>query len=301
MATVIITGGTGMVGTLLSKMLIARGEKVIILTTQKKVSQPNAQIQYVYWQPSQQLIDSAFQSDQCSIINLAGAGVADKRWSPARKNEIRDSRVMSLQTLYQAIASGQLKASKVVSASAIGYYAPSMGILHESAPADQHFLSDTCVLWEQEALKLQALKVQTTIARIGIVLSQEGGALKAFLNSFNFGVAGIPGDGKQMVSWIHIEDICRLMLYLLDTPTQGIYNAVADQPVSTNELFEAILKYKKGIKIHVPSWVIKFMLGEMSTEILKSAHVSNLKIREQGFCFNYKNIEDAIKNLLGKS
>lgn len=299
MATVIITGGTGMVGTLLSKMLIDRGDKVIILTTQKKLSHPNAQIQYVYWQPSQQLIDLNFGIDSCSIINLAGAGVADKRWSPARKIEIRDSRVMSLQTLYQAIATKQIKANKVVSASAIGYYAPSMGILHETAPADQHFLSETCVLWEQEALKLLALQVQTAIARIGIVLSQDGGALKAFLNSFNFGVAGIPGDGKQMVSWVHIEDICRLLLYLLDTPTQGIYNAVADIPVSTNELFVELLKYKKGIKVHIPTWVIKLMLGEMSTEILKSAHVSNLKIREQGFSFHYKNIDEAIKNLLG--
>lgn len=298
MAKVIITGGTGLIGSMLTKLLLARKDEVIILSTQKVPKSRNAQVQYVYWNPEQLYLDSDFTAYNCSIINLAGASVAGKRWSIARKKEIVESRTMSLRTLHQAIVSKQIQARQLVSASAIGYFASQDKLLNENDEADDSFLSQTCFLWEQEALKFRALQIPTAIVRVGIVLSKEGGALKEFLNPLRWGVAAIPGSGSQMMSWVHIEDICRLILHVMDTESNDIYNAVADIPVSTNALFDALLKIKSGIKVHIPEYLLKIVLGEMSTEILKSSEVNNAKIRSTGFTFHYPNIESALENLL---
>lgn len=298
MAKVIITGGTGLIGSMLTKLLLARKDEVIILSTQKVPKSRNAQVQYVYWNPEQLYLDSDFTADNCNIINLAGASVAGKRWSIARKKEIVESRTMSLRTLHQAVVSKQIQARQLVSASAIGYFASQDKLLNENDEADDSFLSQTCFLWEQEALKFRALQIPTAIVRVGIVLSKEGGALKEFLNPLRWGVAAIPGSGSQMMSWVHIEDICRLILHVMDTESNDIYNAVADIPVSTNALFDALLKIKSGIKVHIPEYLLKIVLGEMSTEILKSSEVNNAKIRSTGFTFHYPNIESALENLL---
>lgn len=300
MSKVIIAGGTGMIGTLLCKMLLGENHEVVILTTQKNAINVPPGITCVFWNPEASFIDPAFKADSCILINLAGASVADERWSDKRKKVIVHSRVQSLQTLYKAVESGQIKATRLISASAIGYYAESKKLLSENAPPDNSFLSLTCQQWEQEALLFRNLNVSTSIARIGIVLSPEGGALKTFLNHWRFGIAAIPGNGKQMMSWIHIEDMCNMLIYLMNEVSQDIYNAVADYPVSANTLFKALFNNRKGIylKIHVPSLLLKIGLGEMGAEIIKNGFISNKKIREAGFDFKYKTIEPAIIDLL---
>jgi NAD dependent epimerase/dehydratase family enzyme len=136
------------------------------------------------------------------------------------------------------------------------------------------------------------------VVRVGIVLSKDGGALAEFLKTLQFGIAGIPGNGQQMMSWIHIEDVCRIFLHLIKNPSNDVYNAVADDPVSTNKLFDTILQFKKGIKVHIPSFLLKVILGEMSIEITKSAHISNAKIRAFGFDCKYPTIDQALADLL---
>ena len=298
MSKLLITGGTGLIGSELCKILVENKVEVVILTTQRKVSAKNPKVQYVYWNPRERFIDLDFTIKGVSILNLAGAGVAERRWTPIRKQEIIDSRIQSLQTLYRAIASGQIQATNLLSASAIGFYAKKDQPLNEEDPPDNSFLSTTCTLWEKEAARFRTMGIPTAIARVGIVLSKEGGALKEFLKPLQFGIAGIPGNGKQIMSWIHIEDICRMLLHILQTHSNETFNAVADIPASTNELFDAILQTKKGMKIHIPKVALELALGEMSIEILKSAWVSNQKIRQDGFQCQYPTIELAIQNLL---
>ena len=298
MTKVLISGGTGLIGRQLCKMLLEDHVEVVVLTTQRKVSNQISKVRYVFWNPKEHYIDPAFTAQNISIINLAGAGVAEKRWTASRKQEIIESRTESLQTLYHAIASKQIQAIGLVSVSAIGYYAFKDRLLSEADFSDRSFLSSTCTLWEEKAIQFSSLGLPVAIARVGIVLSTHGGALKEFLKPLKFGIAGIPGDGKQMLSWIHIEDICRLLLYLNNSKSNDTYNAVADLPVSTNELFDNILKIKNGIKIHIPAIALKLALGEMSIEILKSAAVSNQKIRKDGFQCKYPAISQALENLL---
>jgi uncharacterized protein (TIGR01777 family) len=298
MATVIITGGTGLIGSKLTGMLLQLQHEVIIFSTRKNINSKNPQVRYVYWNPAAKMIDPSFSVENCIIINLAGAGVADKRWTAARKTEIIESRVHSLQTLYQAIESKQIGAGRLISASAIGYYATGDQWITEDAASDNSFLSVTCALWEAEARKFNGLGVDTAVVRVGIVLSKDGGALAEFLKTLQFGIAGIPGNGQQMMSWIHIEDVCRIFLHLIKNPSNDVYNAVADDPVSTNKLFDTILQFKKGIKVHIPSFLLKVILGEMSIEITKSAHISNAKIRAFGFDCKYPTIDQALADLL---
>ncbi|MBL7766181.1 MAG: TIGR01777 family oxidoreductase [Chitinophagaceae bacterium] len=299
MAHYILSGGSGFIGKHLSRLLLSEGHQVVVLSTREQQSHTEG-LQYVRWDTQAGIIHGQFLESDYHIINLAGAGVAEQRWTAARKEEIIQSRAKSLQTLYQAIASGQIKSSHLVSASAIGFYSE-IGILHtEEEQGDRSFLSTTCQLWEAEAHRFEALQVKVAIARIGIVLGKEGGAMAAFLKTVRFGVAGIPSDGRQIYSWIHVQDMARMLYYLSVQKAEGTYNAVAPYPVSINTLFDSMLQYHPGfvVKMHVPSFAIEMMLGEMAVEVLKSSEVSAGKIMEAGFEFKFPVIDACMKDLM---
>lgn len=306
MSAILITGGTGLLGSALTKMLKANGHKITILTRAKKPSDDN-DINYALWDVKEQTIDNAAVASADYIIHLAGAGVADKRWTKDRKKEIVESRTQSSALLVKALQMpNQVKA--VISASAIGWYgadenrSPKKKFFTEDMRADKEFLGETCRLWEQsiEPVKEDAGKRLVKL-RIGIVLSNDGGALPEFKKPVKFGIAGVLGSGKQVVSWIHIEDLCRMFMYAIENESmQGVYNAVAPAPVRNKELTIALAEKMKGkffVHMHVPAFVLKTMLGEMSLEVLKSATVSCEKIRAAGFTFLYPEIGGALQNL----
>ena len=296
----LIAGGSGFIGKQLCQLLKKDQHEVYILSTQKILCESKKN--YIYWNPKEKMIDSTFSITDCTIINLAGAGVADKRWTADRKKEIIDSRVDSLQTLFNAIEKKQIESTHLVSASAIGFYGEANKIFTEEDKSDVSFLSSTCEQWEQEALKFKELNCIVSIARVGIVLGKEGGALKEFLKPIQLGIAGIPSSGKQIYSWIHITDVARVFYFLAKEKKEGIFNAVAPNPCAINEIFTAIKKYKRTfLTAHAPEFVLKIMLGEMSIEVLKSCKVSSLKIEQAGFSFLYHNIEDCMKSFLVKS
>ena len=301
MGKYIIAGGSGFIGKHISSILSQAGHQINILTTRKEqVVLSNSSIQYIFWDPKKNYIDENFKIIDGKLINLAGAGVADKRWSTARKKEILESRISSLQTLYHAIEKKQIQITHLVSASAIGYYGEGDKIFTEKDNSDESFLSSTCRQWEEAAWQFAQLNIPVAIARVGIVMGKEGGALKEFIKPLRFGIAGIPSDGKQIYSWIHIEDISRLFIYLSDQNKEGIFNAVAPNPTSINQIFSALIKHTKPffIKLHAPSFILKIMLGEMSIEVLKSAIVSSKKIEDDGFKFKFSEIESCIENLM---
>jgi len=307
MATVLITGGTGLIGKAMSKLLLEKGHDVIILTrnSEKQQSKIETRISYATWDIEKQAIDINAIQKADYIIHLAGAGVADKRWTDKRKKEILDSRTKSSALIIKALKENDNKVKAIVSASGIGWYGPDpapSGSFKEDAPAHGDFLGQTCRLWEQSIHPVTAMGKRLVILRTGIVLSKDGGALAEFKKPIRFGVAGILGDGKQIVSWIHIDDICRLYLNAIENENfSGVYNAVAPHSISNKNLTIQLAKAMNGkmfIPMPVPSFVLKIMLGEMSIEVLKSATVSAEKIMKAGFVFKYPSLETALPSLV---
>lgn len=305
MQTVLITGGTGMVGTSLTQLLLSKGYQVIILTRKPQTS-PIPNLTYAVWDIAKGTIDPLAFEKADTIVHLAGAGVADKRWSKKRKQEIVDSRVMSGALLVKYLTAHTHQVKTVVTASAIGWYGPDTEQslqygFTETDPVDAAFLGDTCKQWEDSVKPIETLGIRLVTLRIGIVLNKQGGALAEFIKPAKFGLATIFGTGNQMVSWIHYKDLCKMILFGIETNSiHGVYNAVSPDPTSNKDLIIAITKKLRGfyLPIPVPAFVLNIMLGEMSIEILKSAKVSSNKIQEADFKFDYPTLNSALHELL---
>ncbi|HTI07662.1 MAG TPA: TIGR01777 family oxidoreductase [Puia sp.] len=337
MPNILITGGTGLIGTALSRMLLEKGYDVTLLSRKGKTTgegspRPGAASpsgsagngaaasfpaagpptgaaapRTAHWNPRTQTIDAEAIRQADYIIHLAGAGVADKRWSKKRKKEIVESRTTSSALLVKALQETPNKVQAVVSISGIGWYGPDPAIpnprpFEETDPPDEDFLGETCRLWEDAITPVTSMGKRLVILRTGIVLSREGGALKEFKKPVKMGVAAILGSGKQIVSWIHVEDLCRLFLQAVEHPDwKGIYNAAAPRPVDNKTLTLALASRLKGkyfVPIYVPAFLLKIIVGEMSIEVLKSTTVNTKKTRIGGFQFLYPSLESALEDLL---
>jgi uncharacterized protein len=304
MQTVLITGGTGLAGTALTKLLVQKGYSVIILSRSKRAVNPqNPAVNYALWDVAAQTIDVAAVQQADFIVHLAGAGVMDKRWTAAYKKEIVDSRTHSSALIVHTLTNNPNKVRAVISASAIGFYGPdSIPAIpfEEDAPADNSFLGETCRLWEASTDPVTALGKRLVKLRIGIVLSRKGGALAEFEKPLRLGVAAILGNGRQMISWLHIDDLCGMIVYAIENEgLAGTFNAVAPAPVSNKMLTLTLAKQLKGkfyIPVHVPAFVLKLMLGPGSIEILKSTTVDCKKIQLAGYKFSYSTIQDALQH-----
>lgn len=309
MATILITGGTGLVGKKLTQLFISKGYDINILTRTIPTKKAHQNIHYFLWDVLAGTIDSKAVETADHIVHLAGAGVADARWTTKRKQEIVDSRVQSCQLILKALETINNNVKSIISASAIGWYGADTPIslrdgFVETAPADTEFLGETCRLWESSIQPVLALNKRLVQLRIGIVLSNDGGALLEFKKPIKIGVAAILGSGKQVISWIHIADLCNLILYGIENNSmQGIYNAVAPETITNKALTLALAKKMCGqffIPMHVPAFLLKIILGEMSIEVLKSATVNSFKTQSAGFHFNYPTIDLALGQLCNK-
>ncbi|MBV4359887.1 TIGR01777 family oxidoreductase [Pinibacter aurantiacus] len=318
METILITGGTGLIGKRLTSLLLQNGYSVIVLTRNKieasenfKLEDPQStgyhNLSFAEWNVKEQTIDRTAVEKADYIIHLAGAGVADKRWSDKRKKEIAESRTKSGALIVKALSENSHHVKAVVSASAIGWYGPDPSVPNlkpfvESDEPNDDFLGQTCLQWEQSIEPVQKMNVRLVKLRTGIVLSNEGGALEEFRKPLRFGLSTILGSGSQVVSWIHIDDLCRMYMQAMhDEKMQGAYNAVATHPISNKKLNETLAVKQRGrfyIPIYVPSFVLKMVLGEMSIEVLKSTTVSNEKMRKAGFQFIFPDVEKAIADLI---
>ncbi len=298
----LISGGSGFIGKSLCTLLLHEGHKVSILSTQPNYQAFHKDIQVLEWDTEKKIIHGDLSKENYHVINLAGAGVAEQRWTNERKQLILQSRKDALDTLFLAQQQDKLRIAHLTSASAIGFYGLQLGLCDEKTAGDDSFLSQVCQQWEESALQFQSLQIPVAIVRVGIVLGNEGGAFKEFIKPLRFGIAGIPGHGKQFYSWIHLQDISQLFYFVSHQQITGIYNGVAPHPVSLNRIFDEILTHKKSVltKIHAPAWMMKMLLGEMSVEILKSTEVSSRKIQEAGFQYKFKEIQEAIEDLMSE-
>lgn len=306
MQTVVITGGTGMIGTALSARLSEANYKIIIYTRNVAANKPHGNISYAMWDVERKVIDEEPLLQADYIIHLAGAGVMDKRWSDSFKKEIIKSRVESALLIINKLRTLRHKVKAIISASATGYYGPDKALpfFTEDAPPADDFLGTTCRLWEESVLEAREINIRTVFVRTGIVLSKEGGALQAFRNPLKFGIAGIPGNGKQTCSWIHETDLCGIYLKTVeDEKMNGPYNAVAPLPVPLQTLITSLAKKLNGnkfITMHAPAFFLKLLLGERSIEILKSVTVSSNKIEKEGYTFLFPDIDTCLDDLIKK-
>lgn len=306
MKTIGITGGTGLVGRHLSKLLAEGGYNIIVFTrSPEKKRKYIKNTTYAKWDPNKQEIDSASLAKLHAIVHLAGANIADKRWTEQRKITIVDSRVNSTTFLVEQLKAHATDCQTFISASAIGYYGPDRANKEPFNEQDEHsndFLGRTCLKWEEASQDIES-GMRRVIMRFGIVLAKEEGAFHEFVKPMKFGIKPILGSGEQTVSWIHINDLSRMLRFAIERiEVSGTYNAVAPKPVSHTELMSTIADHKKGIHIPipVPSFALKLTLGEMSVEILKSCTVSADKITAKGFRFDHVYVDSAVKHLLTK-
>ncbi|WKV13251.1 TIGR01777 family oxidoreductase [Marivirga harenae] len=299
MKNILITGGSGLVGTELSAILKENGYEVAHLTRNKKSDYPYKQF---LWNIKNQEIEKEAIRFADVIIHLAGAGVADKKWTETRKKIIVESRTESTSLLYDTIKKIPNDAPKhIISASAIGYYGMDTGdkLVDEESKAGNDFLADVTQKWEASVDQFESLKIPTAKIRIGIVLTKKGGALPQLAQPIKL-MAGAPlGSGKQWMSWIHIDDLTRLFLHLLENKFTGVYNGVGTNPATNKEVTKAVAKVlnKPLILPNVPAFAMKLLLGEMAQMVLGGNKVSAKKTLNSGFEFKYEKLEEALVDI----
>lgn len=298
---ILITGATGLVGSkLLEKLFTSGHDDIRILTRSKSNYQGPFPVELFEWDPVQGLLENGALENVDTIINLAGENVADGRWSEKRKRNILESRVKGLELITNQITTLDKKPTKLISSSAIGIYGDRGDeVLTEESSHGSGFLADVCKRWEYAALEHGIAELESHCLRTGIVLSTEGGALKKMLPPFKMGVGGNLADGKQYMSWIHIDDLVGQIIYLLENKGQHkIYNAVAPQAV-TNSVFTKTLgkQLRRPTLFPVPGFMLKLIFGEMSEVLLGSQNVTPQNFNQEGYEFKYKSLDEALKNL----
>ena len=300
MKNILIAGGTGLVGTHLSQLLRGQGYNVTHLS---RHADPNAEFPTFAWQPDKGTYDKKAFENVDAIINLAGAGIVDKRWTAERKRIIIESRTLSNTLIATFLQKEKHTIKAYISASAIGFYADrGAALMTETDVAGRGFLAESTVAWENAIDEVRKTGVRTVALRIGIVLSTEGGALPQMLIPFHLRSGVYFGSGEQYLSWIHIDDLCNMFQYALEhEKMSGIFNAVAPNPVTNFAFTKAISEAKGGgyLLLPAPAFTMRIAMGEMADTVLGSTKVSSQKIENQGFKFKYTQAVDALKSLVG--
>ncbi len=297
---ILITGGTGLIGQHLTKILSDKGHVVSYLSRKKE---DILGVKVYEWDIEKGFIEDTALKDIDYIIHLAGAGIADKRWTDKRKQEIIDSRIKPIQLLNQHLQAQKTKLKAFISSSGISYYGTDTGetILDENSSAGNDFLATCTKMWEAEARKFtQADRVVSL--RTGVVLSEKGGALAKLIQPIKFGVGSPLGNGRQWMSWIHIEDMCQLYTQAIeDEKMQGAYNAVAPNPVRNEEMttFTAEVLKRPLWLPNVPAFVLKLLFGELATVVLGGNFVKNKRVAEElSFSYKFPLLKGALEDLL---
>lgn len=292
MIKVLITGGTGLIGKQLQSIFKENNIEVVVLTRSPKNKNE------FKWNINEKYVDEKAFENITHIIHLAGAGIADKRWTDERKEELIESRVASADLLFQKIKEHKIQLKSFISASGIGYYGAITSdiIFKENDAPKDDFIADVCVKWEKAAHQFEQLNIPVTILRTGIVLAKNGGALPK-INTPLF--LAILGSGKQYMPWIHIDDLSSLYLNaVINNHIKGTYNAVATEH-QTNENFTKTLSEvinKPIIPLKVPSFVLKIILGELSDILLKGSRVSSEKTTNI-YAFQYPDLKTALQSI----
>jgi uncharacterized protein (TIGR01777 family) len=297
---VLITGATGLIGNELVSLLLQNGVSIHYLTTSKKKIENELNYKGFYWNPEQGIIDENCLMGVEAIIHLAGATIS-KRWTNSYKQEIIESRLLSSAVLFKALKNHPNQVKQIVSASGTAIYPNNDKVIYDenSKEIDNSFLGNVVFKWEESADKFKSLGLKVCKLRTGIVLSNKGGALVEMAKPIKMGLGSPFGTGKQMQSWIHIHDIAALYFFAISNDLEGVYNAVAPNPVSNEKLTMTIATVlKKPLFMpNIPKFMMNLLLGEMHELLFENRNLSAHKIIEKGFVFKYKTIEKALENI----
>ena len=298
---VLITGATGLIGQEIVKLCHEKDIKINYLTTSKSKIIQEENYKGFYWNPKAKEIDSDCFKGVDAIIHLAGATVS-KRWTPSYKKEILASRTETTALLVNTLKALTHTVKQVVSASAIGIYPDSLTNYYDQThnKTSSSFLGQVVSVWEEAIDEFSKLNITVSKIRIGLVLSNKGGALTELVKPIKFGLGAAFGNGKQWQSWIHIHDLANLFLYVLQNDLSGIYNGVAPNPVSNNELTKTAANalQKPLFMPNIPKFFMKLVLGDMHILLFESQRVSSKNVEDMGFYFKYNYLEPALKDLL---
>ncbi len=295
--TVLITGGSGMLGSRLRELLEEAGYHPVILS--RGPSKPP----YSYhWNTAEGVIEHAALERSAHIVHLAGAGIADERWTRDRKEEILNSRVNTANALFEYCRKWQIRPRSFISASAIGIYGDTgEALITEEQATGRGFLSEVCQKWESAADQFGKLGTRVAKLRIGLVLAREAGMLPKTLLPLKMGLAPYFGNGRQFYSWVHIDDVCRAFIHLIQNEElNGAFNMAGHAAVRNREYMQALKKVsgKRALSFGLSPFILRLLLGEMSEMLLTSNRVSSEKIRKSGFDFHFEPLTPALEDLL---
>lgn len=297
---ILITGGTGLIGRLITEELLDRGYSVSHLS-RKPGSNPK--VRTYLWDVYKGYIDENCLEEIDTVLHLAGENIAGKRWTDKRKKEIIDSRTKSIALIYRLIKSKPNQVNTIISASATGYYSDRGDeLLTETSPPDNDFIAQCCTEWENAVDKGRELGLRIVKFRTGIVLNKKEGALLEMAKPIKLWLGAPFGSGQQWIPWIHWQDVVDMYLYAIeDINLSGVYNMASPNPVTNQQFTKAVAKeLRRPVwPINVPAFVFRLLMGEMSTIVLGSTRVSAEKIEKDGFVFRYPELSEALKEIYG--
>jgi uncharacterized protein len=298
---ILITGATGLVGIDLTKLLISQGYTINYLTTDAKKIESKPNFKGFFWNPKTGEIDLKSLDNVDVVIHLAGANIAH-RWTKSYKKEILESRVFATNLLFESIKNNPNQVKQFITASGTAIYPDNDSSIYSedfSGKADG-FLSKVVQEWESSADKISTLNIKVCKLRTGIVYASNGGALQEIIKPIRWGIGSSFGSGKQIQSWIHINDLVKIYEFCLKNQLDGVYNAVAPNPVSDENLTKTIAKIlKKPLFMpNIPRFIMKLILGAMHELLFTNKNISSQKIVNQGFVYQFPEIETALKNIL---
>ena len=301
MKSILITGGTGLIGSGLIKSIDKSKYKVYVLTRKKPCSKYG--VEYINWNPEKSILDISLIRNLYSVINLAGQSIDGSRWTKKYKQKILESRVNSTRLLYDKIKDREQLPKSFISASATGYYKENtINPQSENDIAGDNFLSNVVQEWEKEINNFSSLGIRTTILRIGLVLSKDGGVLKRLYPLFKL-FLGVPiGSGQQMISWIHENDMVGIIKTAIeDKSFDGVYNAVAPERVDnmefTKSLLKALNRFSYPTFIKAPSFIVKIIFGEQSDLVLNGLNISSEKLVQSNYKLKFTELSSALGNI----
>ncbi|MFZ9857260.1 MAG: TIGR01777 family oxidoreductase [Roseiflexaceae bacterium] len=298
-----ITGATGLIGSALTHALIARGDHVVAFSrTPQKTHVALKGATVVQWNPRDQHHTINALNGCDTVVNLVGASIAGRRWTTTYKETLERSRIDATQQLLDAIAQMPNRPHTFVSSSGAGYYGIDEALKREHDNAGSDYLAQLCVRWEQAAHPAHALGMRLVIARTGVVLTADGGALPLMALPFHFFVGGPVLPGTQSISWIHLEDMVNVLLWMIDTPqAQGAYNACAPEAVDNNTFGRTIAKtLRVPMWLPVPQFALRLLFGEMADALLIGGQaVVSERLETEGFTFRYPKLDTALTAIYG--
>lgn len=295
---ILITGATGLVGSLLLKELLHSGKQVSVLSREKTVIKG---VNSFIWDiKNNKIAPNCLDNVDC-IVHLAGASIGEKRWTNEQKQNILSSRLDSTNLLFQLLQNTPHQVKHFISASAIGYYGDTGNLeLDENMPPGDDFLAEVCRKWELNVSKIKSLDIATSILRFGIILHRTKGSLPRMQTPIRIGLGAALGYGNQWVSWIHHQDLISMLSFLIENPhLHNIYNATAPQPCTNKQLVQSIAKHTNRFiwPINVPKFALDLALGEMKTLVLNSNKAKSTRIQQVGFEFEYSSIDHALNEI----